>query len=248
MAKVLSLTLAAEQQLSFRHCGPAAIRMILSNVGAIASQADLWTAVTLNSAGGTVKPTNGSLVLLFEKQVCHQCTAWYCWYTTPEAMAATITQRSSFGKRAVAWYPNTGDKAVTDLIASLERAAPFPPAATVYGSNHWVVVNGYHLEDPSLPGAPPIVIGNRKVNGLYVMDPFEGPTPVVTFYKATVFRSMLKSIDCGPRLDRYPIVVGRDSLMVVKLWLYLWRWARPGPAPWPPPWPWRRNSSPIGRA
>lgn len=234
MAKVLSLSLASEQQLSFRHCGPAVIRMMLSRFGVVESQASLWAAVQANSAGGTAVPADGSLVLLFPKQVCHQCGAWFCWNTTPEAMAVTFSNLAPVGAAAAPSYPATNDAAVSELITSLERVVPFPPAATIRGSNHWVIMNGYHLDDPLLPGAPPIAIGNRMVNGVYVMDPFEGPTPLVTFVKASVWRGMLKSLDCGPRTNLYPIVVGRDRRIILKWWLYIVVWLRR----WPP-WPWR---------
>lgn len=237
MAKVVTLALSSEQQQSFMFCGPAAIRMILSAFGVTVSQNSLWAEVQSHSAGGTLVPKDGSLSLLFPKQVCTKCgTAWYCWYTTPEAMASTIAANAPYGQSAGVVYPDTGNKALQALLTSLDRPVRFPPAATIRGANHWVVMNGYHIEDPAYPGAPPVTIGHWSLNGVFYLNPFEGPTPVVTFATTAAWKTMLKSIDCGIHTDDYPLVVGRKPSLLFKWWNYIFliirRW------PWPP---WRTN-------
>lgn len=233
MAKVQVLSLIPEQQITFTYCGPAAIRMILSEFGITNSQTSLWADVQNKSAGTT--PVGGVLpALLFPKQVCHQCGSWYCWYTSPEAMAKTIAARGPYNVGAMATYPATPDAAVTAQIDSIDRTIRFPPAATIRGSNHWVVVNGYHLEDPALPGAAPQWVAGRQVNGVYILDPFDGP-PVVRFFSTSTWQGVLKSIDCGPNTNAYPTVVGADRLILFfKWWMLLVLWFRRWPPLWPP--------------
>ena len=242
MAKIIWLALASQQQLTFKHCGPAVIRMVLSQFGVLRSQSSLWTDVQNSSAG--TSPVGGALPTVeFANQVCHLCGTWRCWYTTPEAMAQTVTTYAPAGVRAIASFPITRDDAVTAQIDSLERSKRFPPATTILGSNHWVVVNGFHMDDPLYPGAPLVAIGNRLVNGIYHMDPFQNPTPVVRFISSAAWKRILKSIDCGTNVNAYPTVVGADGVsFIFKWWLFIVLWVKR----WPPPWPWSGRPEAIG--
>jgi len=243
MAKVIVLALASEQQLSFQFCGPAAMRMILSAFGVTESQNALWAAVEAHSAGGTQVPTDGSLWRLFPKQVCHRCGNWFCWYTTPEAMALTIAERVPAGQSASAAYPGTRDTTIVRLLSSLERMVRFPPAATIRGSNHWVVMNGYHLDDLAFPGAPPVTIDKWSLNGVYYLNPGDGPVPVVTFAATAAWKTMLKSLDCGPEMGNYPVVVGRNPLLILFTW---WKYLLIAIRRWPwPPWGASRGPRPL---
>ena len=231
--EIFDASLTAEQQVSIKHCGPAAIRMILSRFGSLVSQNTLWTEVKNKSAGGTKVPANGSLVLEFPRQVCHDCGEWFCWFTTPEAMARTIAGRVPSWLTAWAAYPATQDAALVWLIRSLARAPRFPAAATIFSSNHWVVISGYHINNPKLPSVP---IGPYAVNGIHVMDPFDD-VPTATMMTVEDWNDCIKSLDCGPQKDAYPIVVGGLKTGIVYSWMRLmpraWRlgdtWRRPRP-------------------
>jgi hypothetical protein len=213
---VLVLPLIAEQQVSFHHCGPASIRMIISYYGLAAPQGTLWSEVQENSAGPLTPPHPSPL---FTKQVCYNCGTWFCWLTSPEAMAITIRNYALQYTSAVATYPPTRDEAVSAQIRSLDRAVRFAPATTIRAANHWVVVNGYHRDDPAYPGAPPVPIGEYMVNGMYYINPFEGPTPLVQFVAAAQWKSMLRPQDCGSQQNNYPTVVGGPRLFLMSRWL-----------------------------
>jgi len=238
MAKVRVLTLITEKQASFALCGPAAIRMMLSHFGLLYPQPSLWTDVQ-NNSNGTLQ-VNGVLPpLLFPKQVCDLCGIWFCWYTSPESMAKTLTQRGPITAAATTTYKISKNDAVSAQIDSLQRAIPYPAATIVLGSNHWVVVAGYHLNDPGYPGAPPILIGSRQVNGVHWADPADAThdPPMVQFIETAAWKNKLKSIDCGPHTNRFPNVVGTSPKVFTFKWMVyvvarLKQW---------PLWPWNRK-------
>lgn len=239
MANVKVLTLTTERQVNFRLCGPAAIRMILSRFGLLYAQPSLWTDVQ-NNSGGTVA-VNGTLptTLLFAKQVCHLCGNWFCWFTTPEAMAKTLSDLGPVTVAARAIYAASDVDSLSAQLDSLLRPVPYPAATTVYAANHWVVVAGYHLDDPSYAGAPMISIGSRQVNGVHWADPadIDDDPPVVEFLATDAWLRMHKSIDCGPHTNTNPTVVGADPQNIIfKWWLYVVIWIKR----WPP-WPWNRK-------
>lgn len=227
----LVLSLTGEQQLDFQHCGPAVARMILSHFGMTPPQATLWAEIQARSAGPVGPPYYPTP--LFPKQVCHQCSGnWHCWVTSPEAMAAAIQDRASLYTGSAAHYPATKIDAVVAQIESLERTGRFPPAVTIRAANHWVVVAGHHLEDPLLPGVAAEQIGNYRVSGMYVMNPFD-TVPTVNFVSIPDWRARLRSMDCGPYQGRYPMVVGTTLSFLIKWWIYILAFLlRLFPRPW----------------
>jgi hypothetical protein len=240
MAKISVLALMPEKQVSFQLCGPAAIRMMLSHFSLLYSQASLWTDVQVSSAG-TQPNSAGDLPqqTLFSQQVCHHCGAWFCWYTTPEAMAKTLSIRGPVTVAARATYPATPADSLAAQLDSLERPIPYPAATIIRAANHWVVVSGYHQDDPIYPGAPTVAVGGRQVNGVHWIDPDDVTNPpTVNFLATDAWLRLVKSIDCGLHTNTYPTVVGATPMRVVtRWWLILVAWFRR----WPP-WQWATRS------
>lgn len=197
-----------DRQSAFFLCGPACINMVLSYWDKQQPQDVLWTAVQGNS--GTVSRPIGAPQDegTFATQVCDLCTdaTFHCWYTTPEAMAATINETSPTTVKA---EYETSQKVFERIADSLSAASPIPAVFTTLPSLHWVVAVGYQLD-----GTGPAVVWNgQKITGLYVRDPNEAdPWPDTTVLVTTTgllqpLSGLLMAVECGVNnVGKYPVV------------------------------------------
>jgi hypothetical protein len=219
-----------EQETLF-YCGPAVAQMSLDYVKVAVSQDTLWNDIKSNTGGNRppdAPPSNHG----FPEQVCDNCEPndrnppmWECWDTTPEALRTTVTAHGGVGHAAQ--YPSTFEHGVTLLIESLDRSPAVPPFATIQLINHWVLVNGYRLNDEASLEAPPETVGKYRLNGLYILDPQElDRVERVRLVPVSEWHSKFGLIGCGPHVDTYPVVVGgvtglaarvRSALIIVVL-------------------------------
>jgi hypothetical protein len=117
------------------------------------------------------------------------------WDTTPMALAATLNQHAPPGLTVAARYAGTAADGMSRLYESLDRGVP--AVASILCSNHWVVVRGYSL--------------GGRVEGVYLVDPNRNPDEPRNFRLTSLTRWLhedFAAIDCGPNINRYPVVVG----------------------------------------
>jgi len=190
------------------HCGPACAQMILSASGKYFSQDDLWSSIKAETTGArpaAAPETAGQ----FASQQCDLCGGvWHCWDTNPPSLSKALNANGPWTMSYMTKYPQTLDEAILALIDSIDTVPATPACASFYAINHWVVVTGYHLEDPSLPGIPGFPIGSLKLLGMFFHNP-QSPEPngTVNWLATADFRQVLGPIICGANQDTYPIVV-----------------------------------------
>jgi hypothetical protein len=184
-----------KQQTTY-YCGPACIQMILEFFGVRDLTQDALWADVQNNTGGVRPPDAPEDEGAFDRQVCYFCGAWRCWYTTPEALTATVNQ---YRRRATTRsYLDTSDQGTEAIRTSIDSDCP--AAAVIYGFNHWVIVNGYRFDTKRGAGYP--------IQGFYVLDPQEplgkgGMSRLVTIDD---WLGVFASMDCGPHTNKYPLV------------------------------------------
>lgn len=218
------LSTVHEHQSHAYTCGAACVVMVLSRWGQTLDQGNAWTAIQTNT--GTIpRPANapwrdGS----FSTQRCDKCNDdiqigadgkaygnYHCWFTSPEAMAATINASSSSQTVAVD-YIYDGDETLRRLADSIQKYQ-VPAVFTKKPSLHWAVAVGFRSDDVQPPGGDFVSWGTKYLTGLYVADPSDLSVPQGTIHMVTPpgllgFDGLLMSIECGPceRRDHYPIV------------------------------------------
>jgi hypothetical protein len=220
-ATVVRLPVPHFSQEQGYYCGPACAGMVLSFWGSWLSQDTLWATIKSKTQGSRpngAPPTPGH----FPNQQCYHCGLWHCWDTAPEALAAALNAHGPWFAPVNAYFPSTIDATIISLIGSINAAPSRPPCATFYGVNHWVVITGYHLDDLSLPDAPPFPVGTFQLNGMYFQNPNSADADAVFGWMPTAaFRQVLGPISCGPHLDRYPIVTRPQWNWFAIIWRYI---------------------------
>jgi len=210
------------------YCGPACAQMILSYWGTALLQDTLWATIKAKTTG--TRPTSAPATPgHFPSQQCDLCGVWHCWDTHPQALSAAISAHTSWFNAVSTSYPSTIDETILALIDSVDAVPSTPPCAAFYAINHWVVITGYHLDDPLLPGAAPYQVGSLQLNGIYFQNPNTADPAVTVDWLPTVqFRQSLGSITCGANLDRYPIVAANPwrfvYIWLLAFWYGAWRW------------------------
>lgn len=216
------LPAAREEQLQFYTCGAACINMVLSRWGKNRLQADLWLDIQSNTAGARPvdAPTDAGS---FASQSCDRCSTrvivapdgtthgdYACWYTTPEAMAATISSSAPVAVSAEYLADGAGAvRRIAESLATFDVSAVF----TTVPALHWVVAYGYRYDD--VPPAASFVKWNAQyVTGIYVHDPSPSASPLggtatIQLMTPRGLDALLMSIECGTsHLNQYPVVAG----------------------------------------
>lgn len=134
-------------------CGPACINIVLSFWDKQQLQADLWESIQVNT-GTQNRPVDapedaGS----FKTQHCDNCSqgGYHCWYTSPEAMAATINQ---FSPETVTSEYLGAEDGIRRMADSLSATSAVPAVFTTFSNLHWVVAVGYQLDATKQDGTP----------------------------------------------------------------------------------------------
>ncbi len=229
-----------DTQSSEYFCGPACINMVLSFWDKQQAQADLWEAIKVNT-GTEKRPKDApSDEGSFDTQHCDSCGPghYHCWYTTPEAMEATINDSAPDTVRAE--YLGSHD-VIRRIADSLSATSPVPAAFTTFASLHWVVAVGYQLDGPGSS----VLWNGQKVTALYVRDPgLSDPgadiTQMVTMAGLVKpLTGLLMSVECGPNTGQYPVVskgtptwIRNYLIAIVTTWRSVSRLAFR-------PWPWK---------
>jgi hypothetical protein len=197
-----------DRQAAEYWCGPACINIVLSYWDKQQPQATLWESIKTNTGSvdrpeDAPPPDDGS----FKNQQCDKCNGggYHCWYTTPEAMAKTISGLAP--ETVSATYQGSQD-AIRRMADSVSATSPVAAVFTTLPSLHWVVAVGYQLDGT---GAS-IVWNGKKLTALYVRDPALADPGVDITQLATIdglerpLTGLLMAVECGPRTGLYPVV------------------------------------------
>jgi hypothetical protein len=213
-----------DQQAAEYWCGPACVNIALTGLGETKRpQSDLWAAIQANT-GATPRPADAELVNgSFPTQRCDSCGGTHtgsngktygnynCWFTTPEAMAATINGFSA--AKVGAELIVGGAVALRRVLDGLD--AKVPAVMTIKPALHWVVVIGYQIDGPNSNGS--IVWNGKTITAFYVRDPAQGDPGQDTLQLVTLdglrrtLGGLMMSIDCGPHQGAFPVVVASSS-------------------------------------
>jgi hypothetical protein len=189
-------------------CGPACLQMVLGFLGLRRTQQQLFDDVVARSTGTRPPdaPCNANRAC-YPTQVCYRCGSWECWDTDPEAFTTTLKDRAP-AVRFELHYDAETDVGTNRIIAAIRPAQGVPPVATVGSFNHWIVVNGYHLED-----AKEIARRNEDpdlhpaVKGLYLLDPLVR-TARMRLVQIDEWNERFGLVDCGDHLDEHIVIAG----------------------------------------
>jgi len=194
------------------YCGPACIQMVLGHLKVSRSQNELFEDVVSSSQGerpvdAVCEPERAC----YQAQVCDLCgSTWECWDTDPDALVATLNANAPPGVVFSVHYPGEFEEGARMLIDSLRKPAkPAPAITTILSVNHWVVVNGYELEDPgTLESDADGTAEHPPINGLYLLDPREiDADQRVRLVTITEWMERFGLIECGEHEDRYVVIV-----------------------------------------
>lgn len=219
------LPVAHEPQLHFFTCGPACINMVLSRWGKSRPQLQVWQDVQDNTSGprpADAPADAGS----FPNQYCDRCSDnvitmpdgtthgdYACWYTTPEAMAATINATSPVP--VTADYIADGRDAIRRVADSL-ATFDVPAVFTSVPALHWMVAYGYRYDDTQPTASSSVKWKNQFITGIFVHNPSplsapSGGTSRIQMLTPRGLDDLLMSIACGTRLDEHPVVGGAEK-------------------------------------
>lgn len=222
------VVLPTEHEPQFKNytCGAACVVMVLSRWGLKPDQWGVWTDIQANT-GTLLRPDNapwpdGS----FPTQRCDQCNddTWigadgkvygnyHCWFTSPEAMAATINALSP-SPVAVGYIANGAD--VLRRLADSISVHGVPAVFTTAPALHWVVAVGFRFDDVQPSGAGFVNWGTKYLTGFYVRNPSdEAVSPdtvcMVTPPRLSGIDGLLTRIVCGPHTGCCPVVAGTGA-------------------------------------
>jgi hypothetical protein len=242
-------------------CGAACINMVLSLWAKQQPQPQIWAEIQVNTM--ETRPANAEWVSgSFSTQRCEDCGGgpvvghdgnyygdYRCWFTTPEAAAATLNTRAP--NRAGAEYTANCAAAILRIVDSLAAADPMPAMLTIKPALHWVTATGYQTGGPGSS----ILRNGQPITGLYVRNP-ELPDPGPDVVRMITIDGLcrpglglLMAVECGPHAGTNPVVVkglGLWAWLVILATTFLRSVARfvvparlrrspPSPRPGPPP-------------
>jgi hypothetical protein len=249
-----------EDQLFSYTCGAACTNIVLSHWGKNGAQLTVWQDIQAKT--GTVNRPADALSEpgSFPTQHCDLCSSavitggdgkqygdYHCWFTTPEAMAATINA-SSLVPVTVDYIADSGDaiRRIADSLVNFDVPAVFTTAPSL----HWVVAYGYQYDDVLPPPPVPLQWNSQSITGLYVHNPApvsaQPGQPTIQMVTQQGLEGLLMPIQCGAsvRYNEHPVVGGAHApggggpglnpvvgpwaifVAAVSLWLDPRRWLR----------------------
>ena len=207
-------------------CGAASIKMILSHwtLSQPPTQGDIWAKIQAHTVATQPRPTPCDRNLdegCFDGQQCDLCsgTSYSCWYTTPEALAATVNAYAPpSAPTAAAEYHRDPNNAIKRIADSLSGASTdkMPAAFTKASGLHWSVAIGYQLDGPISSPAQGVAWSGGTITGIYIRDPNEiDPWDALHLATPASLRKpvagYLEAITCGPHTNDCPIVVKSEE-------------------------------------
>jgi hypothetical protein len=164
-------------------------------------QDQLWADVEANT--GASRPAGAPstpIAPTFTTQKCEICAGqWKCWATTPGVLEYLINSMQHAGNFSVTMHASE-KSATTSLMDTIDEN--LPGVALIRGWQHWLAVEGYRHS-----GAGSVLVGGRKLNGVFVRDPWE--TPSVHYITWSKWKSdYLKFVPCGDYQGSYVVMGG----------------------------------------
>lgn len=222
------LPVVREEQQFFYTCGAACINIVLSHWGKNRVQLTVWQDIQANTGTinrpGDAQSDAGS----FATQYCDLCSPaittgadgkqygdYNCWYTTPEAMAATLNASSPVP--VTVDYIADGADAIRRLAESI-ATFDVPAVFTTLPALHWVVAYGYQYDDVMPPAPVPPLWNSQYITGIYVHNPTLTAAPAgpqtVQMVTPHGLSGLLMSIQCGTptRVGQHPVVGGAAAI------------------------------------
>jgi hypothetical protein len=195
------------KQEKLYYCGPATLQMLLTALGVNSPglpptwQDQLWQQVEANT--GATRPSNAPSTPIapeFDDQKCEMCGGqWKCWATTPGVLEYLINTHQHAGNFSITMHTSEASATAT-LMDTLD--GNLPGVALIRGWQHWLAVEGYRHGSTGW-----VSVGGRKLNGVFVRDPWE--TPSVHYIKWSDWKSAyLKFVPCGDYQGRYVVMGG----------------------------------------